>query len=300
MDQLSFHNPTWYNAVTLTERLASLRAVRHSMLNVEIDVHLAERRMENWRLQPPFMTGSSFAQRLAMDGLSEEEFLYILGEPIEAVCDRLNVSLPWLEELAQAFSRPLLAQPDALKIPWCDQEVFFLDAIEPLIDQGRARLHQGILELIQTHSELPFEPDTVAEIVSANLPEHLSAMLSRTMVLELNVARLEGILTGDTTEERFQSFLNRLCQPEIVLAILQEYPVLARQLLMRIDQWITVSLEFLQRLCTDWEAIRATFSPKDEPGLLVRVEGGMGDSHRGGRSLLSATFGSGFKVVYKP
>jgi lantibiotic modifying enzyme len=35
-------------------------------------------------------------------------------------------------------------------------------------------------------------------------------MLGRTMVLELNVARLQGLLEGNTQQERFQSFLQRL------------------------------------------------------------------------------------------
>jgi len=45
-------------------------------------------------------------------------------------------------------------------------------------------------------------------------------MLSRTLVLELNVARLQGLLQGDTPEERFKSFLQRLRQPEIVVPLL--------------------------------------------------------------------------------
>ena len=39
------------------------------------------------------------------------------------------------------------------------------------------------------------------------------------MVLELNVARLQGLLQGDTPEERFQSFLQRLRQRDIALAL---------------------------------------------------------------------------------
>src|SRR5262249_40900981 len=115
-----------------------------------------------------------------------------------------------------------------------------------------------------------------------------------------NVARLQGLLHGDTPGERFLSFLQRLHQRDTVLALWQEYPVLARQLVLCIHQWVTFSLEFLQRLCADWEAIRATFSPKNDPGLLIQVDGGMGDTHQGGRSVLIARFSSGFRVVYKP
>jgi type 2 lantibiotic biosynthesis protein LanM len=256
--------------------------------------------MENWRLQPPFTIGSYFAQRLAMDGISEEEFLSLLGEPIESVCDRFPIPPAWLTELLQAFSWPSSPKSGACSRLWYDPEVLFVDLITPLLYEGCERLSQGVQELVLARADLPFAPDTVEDIVFANLPECLSALLSRTMVLELHVARLEGVLSGNTPEERFQQFLDRLGQPEIALALLHEYPVLARQLLRRINQWVTFSLEFLQHLSTDWEAIRATFSPESDPGLLVQIQGGISDSHRDGRSVLIATFSSGFQVVYKP
>src|SRR5262249_35989067 len=64
--------------------------------------------------------------------------------------------------------------------------------------------------------------------------------------------------------------------------------------------WLQFSLEFLRHLCADWEALRVTFSPQQDPGLLVEVKGGVGDKHRGGRSVLIAKFDSGLQVVYKP
>ena len=42
--------------------------------------------------------------------------------------------------------------------------------------------------------------------------------------------------------------------------------------MIRIDHWVTFSLEFLQHLCADWEAIRTTFSPENDPGVLVQVD----------------------------
>ena len=138
-----FQAPAWYHAITLTERIASLRTVQRKMLNGEMNTDLAERRMQRWRSQPPFTTGSYFAQRLAMDGISEDEFLYLLGEPIEAVHGRFPAPPAWLAELAQAFSRP--AASDSIPLPEAlrGQEMAgFLDAIEPLISQGRDRLHR--------------------------------------------------------------------------------------------------------------------------------------------------------------
>ena len=50
----------------------------------------------------------------------------------------------------------------------------------------------------------------------------------------------------------------------------------------------------------DWEAIRTTFSPDANPGVLVELDGNRGDTHRGGRAVMVAGFESGLQVVYKP
>ena len=176
----------------------------------------------------------------------------------------------------------------------------FLYVIEALIRQGCERVHEGVQALSQTRSDLPFELNAVAEMLLANLRGKLLMILERTMVLELQVARLQGLLKGDTPQERFDSFLEHLRQSNKILALLEEYPVLARQLTIQISQWVTFSLEFLHHLCTDWDAIRTMFSSENDLGLLVAVQGDVADSHRDGRSVLIAKFSSGFQVVYKP
>jgi type 2 lantibiotic biosynthesis protein LanM len=301
MNQPCFQTPEWYHALALTECIASLRAIECSKPTIEVNSELAERRMHRWRSQPPFATDSFFAQRLAMDGITEGELLYLLGVPLETVSDCFPTPPEWLTELAQAFSRPAsnpqFPLPEMLR---SEKMAGFLGGIEPLISQGCDHLHEGVQTLTHMCSELPFDPSTVEEVLFANLPGQLIRMLGRTMVLELNVARLKGLLEGNTAEERFQSFLHRLRQRDTAVAILQEYPVLARQLTIRIHNWVTFSLEFLQHLCADWEAIRKTFSPENDPGVLVQVNGSLGDSHRRGRAVLNVRFSSGFQVVYKP
>jgi type 2 lantibiotic biosynthesis protein LanM len=154
--------------------------------------------------------------------------------------------------------------------------------------------------LTPTRPDGPFDPATVGELLYALLPGRLLAVLSGTLALELNVARLQGLLAGETPAERFQSFLAHIRQPETALALLQEYPVLARHLLEGVDCWVACSLEFLQRLRADWEALGATFSAGHEVGPLVHVAGGIGDAHRGGRSVWIVQFRSGLRLVYKP
>ncbi|HEY0602084.1 MAG TPA: type 2 lanthipeptide synthetase LanM family protein [Herpetosiphonaceae bacterium] len=304
MTDKKFHalveSPAWYQALTLRERANLLHAQgnnRRSRLNAE----QAERRIQRWRTQKPLSQDKYFIQRLAQDNLTEEEFRRMMGEPIEDVQARIDIPPTWLTDFIQAYTeRPSSASVDTT-ITFSEQQREIsplLVTIEPLLHQGYTRLHEGINALIQSYTNLPFDPDTIHEVLSAHLPKLLLQIAGRTLVLEVNVARLQGQLLGDTPQARFQSFVERLRQPEHLMAFFQEYPVLARVLTQCVDHWVATSLEFLQRLCADWESIQATFGV-EAPGHLTEIDAS-GDTHREGRAVIVATFSSNFRVVYKP
>ncbi len=299
MNQEYFQASNWYRAVTLTERIISQKAEPNQK---SVNADLAQRRMNRWQNQTPFNTDSYFAERLALDDISQEDFFSLLGESIDAVKERFPTTPSWLIQLNQAFSDPenrddQFQLPKSSKNPGIEK---FLYLIEPLIIQGCSRLSEEIEKLSQEQSELPFDPEIVVEMLLPHLTQRLLKMLDRTLVLELNVARLQGLLKGDTPQERFQSFTERLRQPDVALSLLQEYPVLARQITICINYWVRFSLEFLQHLSADWDDIKATFSPDRDPGLLAEVDSNAGDIHRGGRSVMLVKFSSGFQLVYKP
>lgn len=301
MCPLNWQSQDWYQALTLKERLALLRQQSKELLTITLNHDLANRRLEHWKSQPPFNQDTYFSQRLTAGSISEAEFLQLLGESMEAVSDRSSSPPDWFMEIKQAFAADAQFEPIPRTEALNDIQTFdFLNLIEPLITQGRDRFQAGIETLIATHPNLPFDPDTIETLLFVNLPKRLLSIISRTLVLELNVARLQGQLQGKTPEQRFQTFTQRLRQRDIACSILQEYPVLARQALICINHWVTTSLEFLQHLCSDWQALQWQFTPHQEPGVLVEVSAGEGDSHREGRSVIIATFSSGFRVVYKP
>jgi type 2 lantibiotic biosynthesis protein LanM len=297
MDPAGFTSPTWCHAWTLAERITTRSGDRDSSPHRNHSAELGRQRLQRWRSQPPFSDDLFFAQRLALDGIDEARLAHILGEPVESLHERLSPLPAWLVALAEAYAQPA----SAFASPPPGEEVLgFLELVQPLIDQACDRLHARVAALADKWPALPFDPETVEDVLLMNLPDPLLIRLGRAMVLELNVARLQDYLAGDTPEARFQSFIERLRQPEAAIAILAEYPVLARQLAACISQWAEVSIEFLDRLCSDWEAVRGCFSLDRDPGVLVELVGGAGDAHRGGRSVMIARFESGFQVVYKP
>jgi type 2 lantibiotic biosynthesis protein LanM len=296
-----FRSPEWYQAIALTERIATLRSQSQLSVKHDVDEVLANRQLDRWKSQAPFDKQSYFDQRLSANNITVPELIQCLGESTESLRDRYPETPDWLIELEQAYSSEIefesIPLPEALKEI---QTIDFLNLFEPLIHQGRDRLRKEIKSLSINSFDLPFDPNTIEALLYANLPKRLLSIISRTLVLELNVARLRGQLQGDTSEQRFQSFIQRLRQRHVTLGILQEYPVLARQALLCINHWIITSQEFLQHLCQDWEDLRSQLSPDQHPGVLGEVSAGEGDSHRSGRSVIIAKFSSGFRVVYKP
>ncbi len=199
MDKSIIRSAAWYRAITLIER----RPLRPTTPEAELNTDLARRCVQRWRAQDPFATDSYFTQRLATDGLSEAEFYRLLGESIEAVQGRVPPP-DWLTGFAQAFVPTDSSSPFPLSEKQPVRETDgFLSLIEPLIGQGRVRLHEGVQALSWMYPAVPFDGATVEALLVADLPGHLLSMVDRTLVLELNVARVQDLLTGGTPHERF-------------------------------------------------------------------------------------------------
>jgi type 2 lantibiotic biosynthesis protein LanM len=173
-----------------------------------------------------------------------------------------------------------------------------LVSVSPAIQKAKALVQQGAEALGRSHAYLPFDLGTIADTLSAPLAPQLLMILSRTLILELNIARLEGRLTGNTPEERFESFIERLQDSNDAARVLSEYPVLTDQLNNRLEKWASFSLEFLRDLCDDWTSLRQLSGRAI--GQLSSIDAGAGDTHREGRSVMIVTFADHFKLVYKP
>src|SRR5215469_2073286 len=135
----------------------------------------------------------------------------------------------WLEALRQVWEVEAAAD---VPLPTPDEQnpsAVFLPLLQPLLALGQRRLLSGIDALVQQHSRPPFDAPAVATPLLAALSRQLLAQTSRVMALELRVAGALWRLAGTTPEARFESFVQRLSQPDGRLSLLEEYPVLARQ-----------------------------------------------------------------------
>ncbi len=296
---VSFEEVAWYKATTLSER-AALRRVAAAPRSSDTS-EAATKFFRSWRTQSPFTSSRIFSQRLAALGIPEDEFFSILGEPAASVRDRYRSNPEWLVRLSEIFSDNLMRQVLACDNP-SDEPIFdLINVAKPLISYGLQRLQERGPAVLKKKAKSPLSMETLQRSFIDSVARQFLPMLSRTMVLELNVARIQGSLEGNTSEERYRRFIHRLSQTETALAMMLEYPVLARQLVIRVDQCIDFILEFIDRLCSDWTLILQKFGPKEhEIGLVTHIAMDAGDRHRGGRCVVITTFSSGFKLVYKP
>ena len=297
--------PDWYRALSLTERalLSHAGLDLSSAAEASPQKQQALRRLQAWREQRPFARGSFFAERLAQEGLNEEELLLLLGTPPEALRDASLRTAPppsWLLTLQEIFDE---RADQAESVAWLAEKVppaHPLSPFLPLLVYGLHRLEAAIQTLRRQYSSLPFDPVHTLQQLFSPLCEQLLAQLSKALVLEMHCARLQGELQSETSEERFLEFLRLLGRRERMLSFLEEYPVLARQTVLTLEYWIACMGEFLGHLCADWPSLCATFSPAQDPGLLEDIQCGVGDTHRQGRSVLRLTFQSKLQLLYKP
>src|SRR6185436_872841 len=119
----------------------------------------------------------------------------------------------WLTALAEAFTHPAPERfPEKLSE---SPSSGFLNSVRPLLDSAYTRLMRGLREIVAQHPGAPFETASAGPLLAANLAPPLHLLMNRTMVVELQLARQQGQLTGETPEERFRSFVDSLREPEI-------------------------------------------------------------------------------------
>ncbi len=172
---------------------------------------------------------------------------------------------------------------------------------KPLIMQAITMLESKLTDIEERYSDPAFITATGISAFLPSLHTRLSKIITRTMILELNIAKLGGELTGDNSKSRFKSFVKKLEHPEFALQLLNEYPVLAHCIDDAIEQWSQYCFETLSRLQQDHVDISEKFSTKKTNiGQLQTVTGDQGDSHNNGRCVTILEFTSGLKVVYKP
>ncbi|MFE7822049.1 type 2 lanthipeptide synthetase LanM family protein [Priestia megaterium] len=170
----------------------------------------------------------------------------------------------------------------------------FFAFLKPFLKLAYGKLQQNIHQ-----NEFVLSSNAKHEVLFS-LSEQLLKISIRTLILELNVARLSGKLVGETSEERYNYFNDVLLNDEdFVQAIYAEYPLLIRLLLTTSNRWAQNVGDIINCYCLDRKEISETLGI-NKNSHIASLKIGTGDLHKKGKSVAHLQLSDNKKIVYKP
>src|SRR5947208_319794 len=163
----------------------------------------------------------------------------------------------------------------------------FDDCLGCLVEPALADLDTGLRGIAGL---TPAEAKAVHDGAATALLETVRRKVTRTLVLELNAARVTGRLTGADRAALWVEFLELAARREFWDSLTEHYPTL----LARVDAIVANRCAAAFELATRFAADR-----DPELGELREVTFGAGDSHRHGRTVAIIRCANG-NTVYKP
>ncbi|MCI4066033.1 type 2 lanthipeptide synthetase LanM family protein [Micromonospora sp. R77] len=283
---------SWWRAATLDERHALYDDAGPPDATGDDRAATAYR---EWRAQRPFTDEGIWQRRLSLGHLDDHRFRALLRPTAPPPVDGPP---RWLAEFHRIIGRA--ADENTLPGPDLDGEdidirAYMLKPFTPFVADATERLAEVLDELAL--SDALVDRTALLRSLASELCAALVAGAQRALIVDINIARIEGRLVGTDPQARYREFLDGLTG-----ARLQEffatYPVLARRMTEQVDIWLAANRTFLGHLVEDWPHVVAAFglSAQDRIEAVLPT----GDSHRGGQRVSVLVLSSGAKVVYKP
>lgn len=172
------------------------------------------------------------------------------------------------------------------------KHINFYVILEPFVLQSIDQVNRNL----ELHSIEGYDIASFTEAIKGLL-NNLYKMSYRTLVLELNVARLSNQLVGETSEERLKYYQSLLKNKDYTLPFFQEYKSLFKLLYDYSLKWVNQITNIITRYTHDYEMLKEAFASKLGP---VRdIHYGMGDTHNDGQSVSIVELEE-MRIVYKP
>ncbi|WP_369902159.1 type 2 lanthipeptide synthetase LanM family protein [Bacillus manliponensis] len=275
---------------TLFKGSAYLQEYIQQSSNIEIK----NDRLSKWKEDTGIKEDWLLEYRLNKVGMNTKQFLYVLNE--KKSLDRQVQFLPWIDNLKQHWDRLPKRSLTHEDIYLNEDEVHhFSRFIYPFLYKVKTEM----VSYLQQNEQLPIHINHVVKTIIKSLHDKLLNMITKTLTLELHIAKLRGQLKGETARERFLSFIQQfITENSDVLSILADYPVLARLLTEVTEFHVHYHQEILEHFIKDYDEL-VDFLNVDSLKL-KGISCGIGDSHQQGKSVAVLLFDDQHKVLYKP
>jgi len=173
----------------------------------------------------------------------------------------------------------------------------FITFFEPIINYFGDNLDYFIG--IQKLNNLPtIENDLILNSAVENFSSELIGICMKALITDMHEHKNAGLLEGDTSEARYESYERRFEDKAEIIRILEKYPVLVHLIYVKIMTKLDLVTESLKNYGADVETLKDTLNIGS--GKIAKLDISAGDSHNGGKSVVIFELEGGKKVVYKP
>ena len=271
-------------AATLPERIG---AYRGGMLKPGKD--LSKWRFDGWKEYAAKGRDDLFALRLESLGITEDEARAVVSSKGVAVSERPE----WAELLGSIIRRFEAGAPKQLinkrkgGLPFA---AFFAPIVMVAIRELETRVEGKMAHLDKA----------VLDALPVYLVEYLD--FATTALYQLfNDYRASGKKKAKKkSTKRYDAFVGQFFKVGGARRFFLKYAVFTRLLLTRINFWIAVMSEFIERFDAERAEIISAIFAGEEIGKLTRIDMGRGDSHNRGRTVFRLQFDGGKQLIYKP
>jgi len=263
----------------------------------------AENIINEWK-NATLLDQEDFKRRLRYDNLDLNKAKLIIAGKLENKVDIRKdevESFYWRNKVEEIISN----RYSHVKLPNHKTEqgwsIMFEGFFAPFLKYGTQKLDKGIRKIKRDYR---IDNSPLSESCRYDLVTDLLFRIWRpslpTLILELNVDRVRGNLKGKTPEERYRYFSKvYLYREDRRRSLLEEYGVLSRLLMVKIQRWKEATLEFCRRYVRDKDILNEEYL-SGKKNKIRNIETGVSDPHEGGKSVIMIETESGNKLVYKP
>lgn len=273
-----------------SERILSLKEKEDS---VEYDID----NISKWLDLKSLIKEKGFKQRLNIEGIDEKDFNLGIKElnddEREILLDYVKESdwFKYFEEIMSVFEE---VDESAHK-----NGSFENINVSYIIRPFMYTIEKNILETINSLNNFKLNENAIQQIMNT-FTTKLFMFFNKVFIIELNSAKTDSMLKGDTGEERFKYFIKNFFESKNqLLRFYYEYPVLTRLVTTKTKFMLDFITQALENIDNNYEDIQNLYTGK-ELKVVEEISASEGDSHEQGKSVIIFTFDDNTKLIYKP
>lgn len=262
---------------------------RYELAAEDFTTDLKLKNLEKWRTHKNLINEESFQLKLRYENYEKSKLDAVLKPYTDATSTAIDTYVKnskWFQIFNESFDLVNAQLNPNQEINWGLSIRNFLLWIEKELNR-----------IFDSNNQHFTDKDQLIKELLETIGIELIAGVLKSAVLELQIAKLEGKLHGETSEERFQSFLiSQFGNKEKAVEFYSEYIVLARLLTLKSIYYVQNIEESFTSFVNDKKILIKEMAIED---LIVAILPGKGDTHQKGKTVIEFKF-QNKSIYYKP